>query len=181
VAAGDVPKFVTEHQPVPAATNRPGTKGYARGRLGRCLVIVPNANIDALSDYGIRHIAMPATSEKVWRAIHAARAGIGACKIGWAQAKSVISRVVRTGPPSRQGRARRPDAAGLTAKGNHHDRTYEDWGRSERRPGRIFPGGRGNLSQNQQPRRSPTREDKVQFMSTWEGYLPVKSLKHRSI
>jgi hypothetical protein len=82
VAAGDVPKFVTEHQPVPAATNPPGTKGCARGRLGRCLVIVPNANIDALSDYGIRHIAMPVTSEKVWRAIHAARAGIGVCKIG---------------------------------------------------------------------------------------------------
>jgi len=35
---------------------------------------VPNAIIDALSDYGIRHIDMPVTAEKVWRAINAARA-----------------------------------------------------------------------------------------------------------
>jgi aerobic carbon-monoxide dehydrogenase large subunit len=38
-------------------------------------VAVPNAIIDALSEYGINHIDMPVTPEKVWRAIHAARVG----------------------------------------------------------------------------------------------------------
>jgi carbon-monoxide dehydrogenase large subunit len=34
---------------------------------------VMNALVDALSVYGIQHIDMPATPEKVWRAIQAAR------------------------------------------------------------------------------------------------------------
>jgi len=33
-----------------------------------------NAIVDALSEFGIRHIDMPATPEKVWRAIRAAQA-----------------------------------------------------------------------------------------------------------
>jgi len=33
-----------------------------------------NAVVDALSEYGIRHINMPATPFKVWQAIQAARA-----------------------------------------------------------------------------------------------------------
>jgi aerobic carbon-monoxide dehydrogenase large subunit len=76
--AADVPSFVTEHHPVPAATNPLGIKGCGEAGCAGALVAVPNAIIDALSDYGIRHIDMPVTPEKVWRAIHAARAGIGA-------------------------------------------------------------------------------------------------------
>jgi carbon-monoxide dehydrogenase large subunit len=33
-----------------------------------------NALVDALSEYGIRHLDMPATPERVWRAIRQARA-----------------------------------------------------------------------------------------------------------
>jgi carbon-monoxide dehydrogenase large subunit len=33
-----------------------------------------NALVDALSPYNIRHLDMPATPERVWRAIQAARA-----------------------------------------------------------------------------------------------------------
>jgi aerobic carbon-monoxide dehydrogenase large subunit len=33
-----------------------------------------NAVVDALSEYGIRHIDMPATPFKVWQAIQQARA-----------------------------------------------------------------------------------------------------------
>jgi carbon-monoxide dehydrogenase large subunit len=73
--AGDVPSFVTEHHPVPAATNPLGIKGCGEAGCAGALVAVPNAIIDALSDYGIRHIDMPVTPEKVWRAINAARAG----------------------------------------------------------------------------------------------------------
>ena len=36
---------------------------------------VTNALVDALSVYGIRHIDMPATPERIWRALQAAKKG----------------------------------------------------------------------------------------------------------
>jgi aerobic carbon-monoxide dehydrogenase large subunit len=36
-----------------------------------------NALVDALSEYGIHHIDMPATPERVWRAIEEARSRNG--------------------------------------------------------------------------------------------------------
>ena len=35
--------------------------------------VVINAIVDALAEFGVRHIEMPATPENVWRAINAAR------------------------------------------------------------------------------------------------------------
>jgi aerobic carbon-monoxide dehydrogenase large subunit len=52
-------------------TNPLGIKGC--GEAGCAGAMVPNAIIDALPEYGITHIEMPVTSEKVWRAIRAAR------------------------------------------------------------------------------------------------------------
>jgi carbon-monoxide dehydrogenase large subunit len=72
--AGDVPSFVTEHHPVPATTNPLGVKGCGEAGCAGALVAVPNAIIDALSEYGIRHLDMPVTAEKVWQAIRTARA-----------------------------------------------------------------------------------------------------------
>jgi len=71
--AADVPGFVTAHHPVPAKTNPLGIKGCGEAGCAGALVAIPNAIIDALSDYGIRHINMPVTPEKVWRAIRSAR------------------------------------------------------------------------------------------------------------
>jgi carbon-monoxide dehydrogenase large subunit len=67
------PDFVTEHHPVPCKTNPLGTKGCGEAGCAGALVSVMNAIVDALSDYGIRHIDMPATPERVWRAIRDAR------------------------------------------------------------------------------------------------------------
>jgi carbon-monoxide dehydrogenase large subunit len=39
------------------------------------LAAVINAIVDALSELGVRHIEMPASPERVWRAIRGARAG----------------------------------------------------------------------------------------------------------
>jgi carbon-monoxide dehydrogenase large subunit len=36
---------------------------------------VQNAVVDAVSHLGIRHIQLPCTPQRVWRAIHDARAG----------------------------------------------------------------------------------------------------------
>ncbi|HKD24830.1 MAG TPA: xanthine dehydrogenase family protein molybdopterin-binding subunit [Xanthobacteraceae bacterium] len=74
--AADVPSFVTEHHPVPATTNPLGVKGCGEAGCAGAMVAVPNAIIDALSDYGIRDIDMPMTAEKVWRAINATRTGV---------------------------------------------------------------------------------------------------------
>src|SRR5215470_2790836 len=71
--AADLPNFVTEHHPVPATTNPLGVKGCGEAGCAGALVAVPNAIIDALSDLGIRHLDLPMTPEKVWRAIHGVR------------------------------------------------------------------------------------------------------------
>jgi carbon-monoxide dehydrogenase large subunit len=39
---------------------------------------VVNAVVDALSALGVRHLEMPVTPERVWRAIEAARSGAAA-------------------------------------------------------------------------------------------------------
>jgi carbon-monoxide dehydrogenase large subunit len=72
--AVDAPPFETHHHPVPAKTNPLGVKGCGEAGCAGALTSVMNAIADALSEYGIRHIDMPATPEKVWQAIRAAQA-----------------------------------------------------------------------------------------------------------
>ncbi len=55
--------------PVPTATNPMGAKGVGEGGCVGALPAVANAVIDALSRRGIRHLDMPATPERVWRAL----------------------------------------------------------------------------------------------------------------
>jgi len=58
-----------QSNPVPTATNPLGVKGAGEaGNVGG-LPAVMNAVIDALSPLGIRHLDMPCTPEKIWRAI----------------------------------------------------------------------------------------------------------------
>jgi carbon-monoxide dehydrogenase large subunit len=72
--ACDVPSFVTEHHPVPAKTNPLGIKGCGEAGCAGALVSVMNAIVDALAEYGIHHIDMPVTPEKVWQALREAKA-----------------------------------------------------------------------------------------------------------
>jgi aerobic carbon-monoxide dehydrogenase large subunit len=51
-----------------------GAKGCGEAGCAGALPSVMNALIDALSPYGIHHPDMPATPERLWRAIRAARA-----------------------------------------------------------------------------------------------------------
>src|SRR5262249_20565726 len=67
--ADAAPFFVTEHHPVPCKTNPLGTKGCGEAGCAGALVSVMNAIVDALADYGVRHIDMPATPERVWKAM----------------------------------------------------------------------------------------------------------------
>jgi carbon-monoxide dehydrogenase large subunit len=71
--AEDAPMFRHEFHPVPATTNPLGAKGCGEAGCAGALPSVMNALVDALSEYGIRHIDMPATPERVWHAIQQAR------------------------------------------------------------------------------------------------------------
>jgi carbon-monoxide dehydrogenase large subunit len=67
--AGDAPSFGFGSHPVPATTNPLGVKGCGEAGCAGSLPSLMNAVLDALSTYGIRHIDMPATPERVWSAI----------------------------------------------------------------------------------------------------------------
>ncbi len=72
--ASDMGGFHVESNPVPTKTNPLGVKGAGEAGCVGAMPAVANALVDALSVLGIRHIAMPATPEVIWRAIHEARA-----------------------------------------------------------------------------------------------------------
>lgn len=67
--AGDIPMMAVADHPSPATSNPLGTKGCGEAGCAGSLSTVVNAVLDALSDYGVAHLDMPLTSEKVWRAI----------------------------------------------------------------------------------------------------------------
>jgi aerobic carbon-monoxide dehydrogenase large subunit len=72
--AEHAPDFVFETRNVPCKTNPLGVKGAGEaGAIGSCPAVI-NAIIDALwRAHRIRHIDMPATPQRVWKAIAAAR------------------------------------------------------------------------------------------------------------
>ena len=72
--AVDAPNFDVANHPVPAKTNPLGVKGCGEAGCAGSLTSIMNAVVDALSEYGIRHIDMPATPHRVWQAIQAAGA-----------------------------------------------------------------------------------------------------------
>jgi aerobic carbon-monoxide dehydrogenase large subunit len=55
--------------PVPTKTNPLGVKGAGEAGCVGAMPAVANALVDALSEYGVKHIEMPARPEVVWRAI----------------------------------------------------------------------------------------------------------------
>jgi carbon-monoxide dehydrogenase large subunit len=71
--AEDSPDIGFESHPVPAKNNPLGVKGCGEAGCAGALTCVMNAVADALSDYGIANIEMPATPERVWKAIQDAK------------------------------------------------------------------------------------------------------------
>ena len=72
--AHDAPPFAPfMSRPVPATTNPLGAKGCGEAGVAGALPSVMNAIVDALRDYGVRHVDMPATPDRVWRAIREAK------------------------------------------------------------------------------------------------------------
>jgi aerobic carbon-monoxide dehydrogenase large subunit len=67
--AHDAPNIEVSSRPIPTKTNPVGAKGCGEAGCSGGLPTVANAVIDALSDYGIRHLEMPMTPSRIWQAI----------------------------------------------------------------------------------------------------------------
>jgi carbon-monoxide dehydrogenase large subunit len=65
-----LPDVRVDFSPVPSKSNPIGVKGVGEGGTVAATPTVMNAVINALAPLGVGDIAMPATSERVWRAIH---------------------------------------------------------------------------------------------------------------
>jgi len=72
--ADDTPAYEVGFNEVPCTTNALGVKGAGESGCIASLPAVMNALHDALKVEGVTHIDMPATPERVWRAIQDARA-----------------------------------------------------------------------------------------------------------
>jgi len=72
--AGDIPMMAVGDHPVPAKSNPLGTKGCGEAGCAGSLCTIVNAVLDALAEFGIKHIDMPLTPERIWRAIQDAKA-----------------------------------------------------------------------------------------------------------
>jgi aerobic carbon-monoxide dehydrogenase large subunit len=73
--ADDFCEVEIEDNPVPTPTNPLGVKGAGEAGTVGSLSAGINAIVDALSVYGIRHIDMPCTPYRVWRAIEKPKTG----------------------------------------------------------------------------------------------------------
>jgi aerobic carbon-monoxide dehydrogenase large subunit len=69
--AGDLSLMHCETNPVPTKTNPLGVKGAGEAGAVGAMPAVGNALVDALKPLGIRDIPMPASPERLWRAIRA--------------------------------------------------------------------------------------------------------------
>ncbi len=65
-----VPELILETVTTPSPTNPLGAKGIGSVATVPAPVAVANAVLDALSRFGVRHLDMPLTPEKIWRARH---------------------------------------------------------------------------------------------------------------
>jgi carbon-monoxide dehydrogenase large subunit len=72
-SAAEFPSFETANTETPTPMNPLGAKGIGEAGTIGAIPAVQNAVVDALAHLGVRHLDMPATPERVWRAI--ARAG----------------------------------------------------------------------------------------------------------
>ena len=74
ISATELPSFEVIHMETPTFVNPLGAKGIGESGTIGSTPAVQSAVVDALSHLGVRHIDMPATAEKVWRAIKEASA-----------------------------------------------------------------------------------------------------------
>jgi carbon-monoxide dehydrogenase large subunit len=73
ISASELPSFEVHEMVTPTPRNALGAKGIGESGTIGSTPAVQNAVADALAPLGIRHVDMPFSPERVWRAIEAAR------------------------------------------------------------------------------------------------------------
>lgn len=74
-SAAEIPSLEADNTETPTFRNPLGAKGIGESGTIGSTPAVHNAVVDALAHLGVRHVAMPCTPDRVWRAIDAARRG----------------------------------------------------------------------------------------------------------
>ena len=69
ISAAELPSFELVRSETPTSRNLLGAKGVGESGTVGATAAVQNAVIDALAPFGIRHLDMPLTPERVWKAI----------------------------------------------------------------------------------------------------------------
>ena len=72
ITAAELPSFELLTMETPTSLNPLGAKGIGEAGTIGATTAVHNAVVDALAHLGVRHIDMPTTPERVWRAINRA-------------------------------------------------------------------------------------------------------------
>jgi carbon-monoxide dehydrogenase large subunit len=65
-----LPFFTGEISEIPSTTHPLGIRPAGEGGTTPALAVIINAVVDALAEFGVTHMEMPATPERIWRAIH---------------------------------------------------------------------------------------------------------------
>src|SRR5579884_1415123 len=71
--AAQVPAVETERTVTPSPVNPLGVKGIGEAGTIASSAAIVNAVVDALAPFGVRHLDMPLTPEKIWRVLRAGR------------------------------------------------------------------------------------------------------------
>jgi carbon-monoxide dehydrogenase large subunit len=71
--ADQLPSYVTDRTVTPSPINPLGVKGAGETGTIAATPTVVNAVLDALKPFGVTHLDMPLTPEKIWKAVKAAR------------------------------------------------------------------------------------------------------------
>ncbi|MGA1763848.1 MAG: hypothetical protein ACO4A3_04120, partial [Ilumatobacteraceae bacterium] len=70
ISAGEAPRIELVPMETPTPRNPLGAKGVGESGTIGSTPAVQSAVVDAVSHLGVRHIDMPTTPERVWRAIN---------------------------------------------------------------------------------------------------------------
>ena len=109
-SAAELPSYVTSHPETPSPLNELGAKGIGESATVGSTPAVQNAVVDALSHLGVRHVDMPCTSERVWRAIQDAKSGNARRPVARAAGRDGVAagRRRRRGSPRARSRGDQP-------------------------------------------------------------------------
>ena len=71
-SAAELPSYEVFNTETPSPNNPLGAKGIGESATLGSTPAVHNAVVDAVAHLGVRHLDMPCTSERVWRAVREA-------------------------------------------------------------------------------------------------------------